>query len=86
VFHARASINTADEFAVFKEHQNGHIINIGSLIGREAMANEAIYSANKYALRGFSDALRKELVSTPIRLTELQPGQPFEISQGVCTH
>jgi 3-hydroxy acid dehydrogenase/malonic semialdehyde reductase len=65
----------SNEPAVFKERQSGHIINIGSIVGRDAHPTEAVYSATKFALHGFSDALRKELVSMPIRVTELQPGQ-----------
>lgn len=57
-----------------KARQAGHIINLGSVAGREAYAGGAIYCATKHALRSFSTTLMKELVDTPIRVSEVQPG------------
>jgi 3-hydroxy acid dehydrogenase/malonic semialdehyde reductase len=61
--------------AGFKERGHGHIINLGSVVSREAAPGDPIYSASKWALRALSDAMRKELVGTPIRVTEIQPGK-----------
>ncbi|AWB93889.1 SDR family oxidoreductase [Aeromicrobium chenweiae] len=40
---------------------HGHVINIASAVGRIAVANGATYSASKYAVVGFSEAMRSEL-------------------------
>jgi len=58
----------------FKARKAGHVINLGSIAGREAYQGGSIYCATKYAVRAFSSALMKELVDTPIRVTEIQPG------------
>ncbi|KAL2135893.1 hypothetical protein VTI74DRAFT_6492 [Chaetomium olivicolor] len=53
----------------------GDIINIGSIAGREPYAGGSIYCATKAAVRAFTDALRKELIDTRIRVMEIDPGQ-----------
>lgn len=53
----------------------GDIINIGSIAGREPYAGGSIYCATKAAVRSFTDALRKELIATRIRVIEIDPGQ-----------
>ncbi|KAL5533088.1 hypothetical protein ACEPAF_4864 [Sanghuangporus sanghuang] len=58
----------------FKERKTGHIINLGSVAGREAYAGGSIYCATKHAVRAFTGSLLRELVDTPIRVTEIQPG------------
>lgn len=58
----------------FKERKTGHVINIGSIAGREPYAGGAIYCATKHAVNAFTGALMRELVETPIRVTEIQPG------------
>ncbi|KAG9318464.1 NAD(P)-binding protein [Chiua virens] len=58
----------------FKARKTGHIINLGSIAGREPYAGGSIYCATKHAVNAFSGALMRELVDTPIRVTEIQPG------------
>jgi len=58
----------------FKAKQAGHVINMGSIAGREAYAGGSIYTATKHAVNAFSGSLMRELVDTPIRVTEIQPG------------
>ena len=53
----------------------GDIINIGSIAGREPYPGGSIYCATKAAVRSFTDALRKELIATRIRVMEIDPGQ-----------
>lgn len=53
----------------------GDIINIGSIAGREPYQGGSIYCATKAAVRSFTDALRKELIATRIRVVEIDPGQ-----------
>ena len=52
----------------------GHIVNLGSIAGRQAYENAAVYVASKFAVRGFTYALREDLLGRPIRLTIVDPG------------
>jgi 3-hydroxy acid dehydrogenase/malonic semialdehyde reductase len=52
----------------------GHVVNMGSIAGRQAYENAAVYVASKFAVRGFTYALREDLLSRPIRLTTVDPG------------
>lgn len=52
----------------------GHIINIGSIAGREPYPGGAGYNAVKFAVRAVTQVLRLELVGKPIRVTEVAPG------------
>ena len=58
----------------------GDIINVGSIAGREPYAGGSIYCATKAAVRAFTDALRKELIDTRIRVMEVDPGQVETVS------
>lgn len=58
----------------FRERSTGHIINIGSIAGKEPYAGGSIYCATKHALHAFTAALMREVVDTPVRVTEIQPG------------
>ena len=57
------------------ESGQGDIINVGSIAGREPYQGGAIYCASKAAVRSFTDAMRKELIATRIRVIEIDPGQ-----------
>jgi 3-hydroxy acid dehydrogenase / malonic semialdehyde reductase len=59
---------------------SGDIINIGSIAGREGYPGGSIYCATKAAVRTFTDALRRELVSSRIRVIEVDPGQVETVS------
>jgi len=52
----------------------GHIVNIGSIAGRQAYEQGSIYVTSKFAVRGFTYALREDLLGRPIRLTTVDPG------------
>ncbi len=52
----------------------GHIVNIGSIAGREAYPGGAGYNAVKFAVVAITRVLRLELVGKPIRITEVAPG------------
>jgi NADP-dependent 3-hydroxy acid dehydrogenase YdfG len=52
----------------------GHIVNIGSVAGRQAYENAAAYVASKFAVRGFTYALREDLLGRPVHLTTVDPG------------
>ena len=52
----------------------GHIVNMGSVAGRVAYEGGASYVAAKFAERGFTYALREDLLGRPIRITTVDPG------------
>src|SRR5437667_2281512 len=52
----------------------GRIVNISSIGGKVAVPHLAPYSASKFALTGFSDALRTELARDNIHVTTVTPG------------
>jgi NADP-dependent 3-hydroxy acid dehydrogenase YdfG len=56
------------------ERRSGHIINIGSIAGKEAYANGNVYCATKHAVDGLTKAMRLDLVSFGIRVTQIAPG------------
>jgi 3-hydroxy acid dehydrogenase / malonic semialdehyde reductase len=52
----------------------GHIVSIGSVAGRQAYPNGSLYVTSKFAVRGFTYALREDLLGRPIRITTVDPG------------
>jgi 3-oxoacyl-[acyl-carrier protein] reductase len=52
----------------------GHIINISSLAGKNALPNGAAYAASKWALNGLSYSVAEELRSHNIRVSLICPG------------
>src|SRR5438445_2893669 len=59
----------------------GRIVNISSIGGKVAVPHLAPYSASKFALTGFSDALRAELARDNIHVTTVAPGM-----MRTCSH
>ncbi len=57
----------------FIRRNSGHIVNVGSTFGSVGFGCFSVYSATKFALRGFSEALRRELDHTAIRVTYVAP-------------
>jgi NAD(P)-dependent dehydrogenase (short-subunit alcohol dehydrogenase family) len=55
---------------------DGHIVNISSLFGLLAMPSQSAYNAAKFAVRGFTEALREEMLINghPVRVTCVHPG------------
>jgi len=51
----------------------GQIVNIGSMFGSIGFAYFSAYSASKFGLRGFSQALRRELADTNVSVTYVSP-------------
>ena len=56
-----------------KQRGAGHIVNIGSIFGSINYAHFVTYSSAKAGLRGFSEALRRELNGTKIAVTYIAP-------------
>jgi len=58
---------------VLVARERAHVINVGSVFGSLGYPGFAAYSASKFALRGFTEALRRELADTSIAVHYLAP-------------
>jgi len=56
------------------ERRSGHIINMSSVAGLLAMPTYSVYAASKFAVRGFSEALRREAAVYGINVSAIYPG------------
>ncbi len=56
------------------ERKQGHIINIGSIAGKEVYANGNVYCATKHAVNALTKAMRIDLLPHHIRVTQIAPG------------
>jgi 3-hydroxy acid dehydrogenase/malonic semialdehyde reductase len=54
--------------------KKGHIINLGSIAGKEAYEKGNVYNATKFAVDGLSQAMRIDLVEHGIKVTVINPG------------
>lgn len=54
--------------------KHGHIINIGSIAGKEVYPNGNVYCATKHAVDALSKGMRMDLLPYGIRVTAIQPG------------
>ncbi len=64
---------THDVLPTMHKQHSGQIVNIGSIFGSIAFAWFTSYSTSKFALRGFSQSLRRELADTGIDVTYIAP-------------
>jgi NADP-dependent 3-hydroxy acid dehydrogenase YdfG len=55
---------------------DGHVINISSIFGLFSVPGQAAYNAAKFAVRGFTEALRQEMAVAghPVKVTTVHPG------------
>jgi NADP-dependent 3-hydroxy acid dehydrogenase YdfG len=56
------------------ERGRGHVINIGSIAGRDVYPGGNVYCATKYAERALSRGMAIDLLGTPIRVSTVDPG------------
>ncbi len=56
------------------ERKSGHIINIGSIAGKEAYAKGNVYCATKHAVDALSKSMRIDLLPFGIKVTAINPG------------
>jgi NAD(P)-dependent dehydrogenase (short-subunit alcohol dehydrogenase family) len=59
---------------LLKASDDARIVNLSSIYGIIAPPGQTAYSASKFAVRGFSTALRYELAGTPVGVTIVHPG------------
>lgn len=73
-----------------KKQGAGHIINISSIAGLEGYQQVSAYCATKFAVRGFSDALYKEVRDFGVKVTCVYPGSVktdfFRHSENITAH
>lgn len=55
-------------------HGGGHIVNIGSIAGRQVYEKGAVYCATKHAVHALSQGIRIDLLGHGIKVTEIRPG------------
>jgi short-subunit dehydrogenase len=55
------------------QQQRAQILCVGSVLGRIGLPGYSVYSASKFGLRGFAEALRRELAGTPVRVQYFGP-------------
>ncbi len=63
-----------------KERREGHVFTTGSIAGIQAYANGGSYSISKFALHGFTKALRAEMMDFGVRVTSLLAGATYTAS------
>lgn len=56
------------------QNNEGHIVNVSSIFGIIAVPTQAAYNASKFAVRGFTEALRQEVAHTGVRVSCVHPG------------
>lgn len=59
---------------LMKAQGSGHIVNISSVAGRKVLEGSAVYTATKWGVGAFSEALRLEVGKNHIRVTIIEPG------------
>ncbi|MEV3902106.1 SDR family oxidoreductase [Mycobacterium sp. NPDC050551] len=58
------------------ESGDGHVVNVSSVFGLFSVPGQAAYNAAKFAVRGFTEALRQEMILAqhPVKVTTVHPG------------
>jgi NADP-dependent 3-hydroxy acid dehydrogenase YdfG len=56
------------------KNKKGHIVNIGSIAGKEVYANGNVYCGTKHAVDALTKAMRIDMVQHGIRVTQIAPG------------
>lgn len=59
---------------ILKEQEKAHIVNVSSVFGFIAPPEQTAYCSSKFAVRGFTEALRHELEDTNVRVSTVHPG------------
>lgn len=75
--------------SMLNRHEGGHIVQIGSTMDCIATPSLAAYGASKWAVGGFTEALREELLDSPVRITLVRPwivGTPMFATAAYWNH
>ncbi len=56
------------------EQDSGHIVNIGSIAGRQVYPSGNVYCATKYAVQALSEGTNLEVLGTRVRVSSVNPG------------
>jgi short-subunit dehydrogenase len=59
---------------ILKRQEKAHIVNLSSVFGFIAPPEQTAYCASKFAVRGFTESLRHELLETNVRVSAVHPG------------
>jgi len=59
---------------ILRRQPQAHIVNISSVFGIVSPAGHSAYVASKFAVRGFTEALRHELAGGPVKVSVVHPG------------
>lgn len=65
------------------EADEAHIVNVSSLFGLMSAPMSSTYNASKFAVKGFTDALKMEMAGTPVRVSCVLPGG---VKTGIIDH
>lgn len=68
-----AFLVTQEALSGLRESESAHVFNVSSVAGCQGFAGNVGYCTSKYAIRGFSDALREDLRDEGIRVTTVCP-------------
>ncbi|MDB5248141.1 MAG: family NAD(P)-dependent oxidoreductase [Segetibacter sp.] len=61
-------------YPYFIQQNQGHIVNLSSVFGLGGFANQSAYCTSKFGVRGFTEAIRMELLGTHVHTTCVHPG------------
>ncbi|HEV2663978.1 MAG TPA: SDR family NAD(P)-dependent oxidoreductase [Blastocatellia bacterium] len=59
---------------ILRRQSEGHIVNVSSVFGIICPVGHSAYAASKFAVRGFTEALRHELAGGPVKVSVVHPG------------
>src|SRR5215813_6374215 len=59
---------------ILRRQSEGHIVNVSSVFGIIGPVGHSAYAASKFAVRGFTEALRHELAGGPVKVSVVHPG------------
>jgi short-subunit dehydrogenase len=59
---------------ILRRQPQGHIVNISSVFGIVGPVGHSAYAASKFAVRGFTEALRHELAGGSVKVSVVHPG------------
>ena len=65
---------TRNVIPLMKSNESGHIINIGSIAGKDVYPNGVVYCATKHAVDALSKGMRMDFLPYNIKVTQICPG------------